>query len=463
MTMSAIAPDRLGSAAFRGAYGLSRAYVAGAMAKGIGSTDLVVRMGRAGLLGIFGAGGLRHEVVSAALRRCGDLLPPGAPFGVNFLHHVDRPDAEWSLARIAIEAKVPVIEASNFLDITPALAWLRLSGARRRPDGRIVTPRRILAKFSRPELARLFLAPIPPALVAQLRQDGQISVSEADLAPDLLLADDLCVEADSGGHTDRQSALAVFPEILRLRDRTMCRYGGAGGPEVPALGLGGGLGSPEAVAAAFALGADFVLTGSINQCTVEAGTSDLVKDMLAQAGVQDMAMAPASDMFEFGSQVQVLRKGTLFPARAGRLHELYRRLDGLHALDPVVREQLERQIFRRSLDAVWDETRAYYAREAPVLLDRIEADPKRRMAAVFRWYLVQSHRLAVAGTPDRRADFQIWCGPAMGAFNRWVEGTPLQDWRRRHVDDIAERLMQGAAVALGRLSSPSLEPMEPVR
>ena len=52
---------------------------------------------------------------------------------------------------------------------------------------------------------------------------------------------------------------------------------------VQRLGAAGGLGVPEAVAAAFVLGADFVLTGSINQCTAECGTSERVKDMLQQA------------------------------------------------------------------------------------------------------------------------------------------------------------------------------------
>jgi len=45
------------------------------------------------------------------------------------------------------------------------------------------------------------------------------------------------------------------------------------------------------------------------------------------------------------------------------------------------------------------------------------------MALVFRWYLGNGSRWAVEGTPDRVQDYQIWCGPAMGAFNRWVQGS----------------------------------------
>ena len=58
------------------------------------------------------------------------------------------------------------------------------------------------------------------------------------------------------------------------------------------VGAAGGIGAPEAAAAAFVMGADFVLTGSINQCTVEAGMSDAVKDLLLEINVQDTGYAP---------------------------------------------------------------------------------------------------------------------------------------------------------------------------
>ncbi len=57
------------------------------------------------------------------------------------------------------------------------------------------------------------------------------------------------------------------------------------------IGAAGGIGTPEAAMAAFMLGADFIVTGSINQCTVEAATSGLVKDLLQQMNVQDTAYA----------------------------------------------------------------------------------------------------------------------------------------------------------------------------
>jgi hypothetical protein len=43
-------------------------------------------------------------------------------------------------------------------------------------------------------------------------------------------------------------------------------------------------------------------------------------------------------------------------------------------------------------------------------------------------------------------DYQIWCGPAMGAFNSWVKGSFLEPVVNRRVDQIALNLMEGAAV-----------------
>src|SRR5206468_8042587 len=95
--------------------------------------------------------------------------------------------------------------------------------------------------------------------------------------------------------------------------------------------------TPAAAAAAFIMGAAYVLTGSVNQACVESGSSDVVREMLAQAEQADTAMAPAADMFEMGVKVQVLKRGTMFAMRAGKLYELYRSYPGLGALPPAER------------------------------------------------------------------------------------------------------------------------------
>jgi hypothetical protein len=42
-------------------------------------------------------------------------------------------------------------------------------------------------------------------------------------------------------------------------------------------------------------------------------------------------------------------------------------------------------------------------------------------------------------------DYQVWCGPAMGAFNLWTRGTYLGEPANRRVVDVALQLLTGCA------------------
>lgn len=442
-----IRPETLGHAAFRADHGVRLAYAAGGMVKAIGSTALVERMARARLLAFFGAGGLSAAAIEEAVADLSVGLGPEAPWGVNFLHNFVLPAAEEAVVDILLRHDVRRIEASAFILPTPALARWRLLGLSVAPDGSIRRRHRVMAKLSRGEVARGFLNPVEPEIVADLLSRGAITEEQARLAERVPLCDDIVVEADSGGHTDKRVALALLPAIRRQRDALAATFAPAAAVRV---GLAGGIGAPEAVAAAFMLGADFVMTGSLNQATVEAGTSDLAKDMLQKVGPQDCEMAPAGDMFEIGTKIQVLRRGTMFAARGNRLYELYRRLDSLDQIPPRERAEIEEKFMGRSLEAVWEETAGYYARVAPAELAEAEANPKKKMAMVFRWYFIHTNRLTLEGDPAQRSNFQIHCGPAMAACNAWLAGTALEDWRARHVDDLADRLMTEAAAQIER-------------
>jgi trans-AT polyketide synthase/acyltransferase/oxidoreductase domain-containing protein len=370
---------------------------------------------------------------------------------MNLLHEVDDPALERATVELYLRHDVRFVEAAAFLDVTPALVRFRFSGAHRDGAGRPVATRHVLAKVSRPEVAAAFMRPAPEAIVAQLVAEGALTAEEGDAARRLPVSEDVCVESDSAGHTDARVALTVVPAMATLRDELMAAHGYAKRIRV---GASGGLGAPEAVAAAFVLGADFVVTGSVNQCSPEAGTSTVVKDMLAGLDVQDTAYAPAGDMFELGARVQVVRKGTLFPARGNKLYQLYRQHGSLEDIDGQVRRTIEESYLRRSFEEVWRETREHYLGSGrPEVVETAERDPRRRMALVFRWYFAHSIQLALTGDVGEQVNFQVHCGPAMGTFNRFVKGTDLQDWRSRHVDVIAERLMDGAAEALRRQCS----------
>ena len=440
--------EALGCAAFRRDYGIRYAYLAGSMFRGVASAALVVRMARAGLMGFLGTGGLTLEQVDEGLREIRRELGPAGGFGANLLHQLDDPDAERATVALYLRHDVRYVEAAAYTQVTPALVHYRFNGARRGENGEPVAVRRVVAKVSRPEVASAFMLPAPGVIVDRLVREGALTPAEGEIARRLPVSQDICVESDSAGHTDGGVALALIPVMTRLRDEVMERHRYH---ERIRVGASGGLGTPEAVAAAFVLGADFILTGSVNQCSPEAGTSAAVKDLLASLDVQDTAYAPAGDMFEMGAKVQVARKGTLFAARANKLYQLYRQHDSLDAIDARTRHTIETTYFRRSLEQVWRDTQDYYLSAGRAgEIERAERSPRHRMALVFRWYFAHTIRVALAGDLAERVNFQIHCGPAMGAFNRFVKGTDLEDWHNRHVDTIAERLMQGAAEVLRR-------------
>ncbi|MFD0318984.1 PfaD family polyunsaturated fatty acid/polyketide biosynthesis protein [Streptomyces flavalbus] len=436
--------EALGSAAFRAEHNVRYAYAAGSMYKAVASEEMVIRMGRAGLLSYFGTGGLRAERVVSAIRRFEREIGDG-PYGLNLLASHENQAKEQEQVRLFLAHRVRRVEAASFIVPTRPLVQYRISGLRRARDGSVHVPNRVMAKVSRPEVAQYFLDPPPRALVAELLAEGAVTAEEAALAERITLADDLCAEADSGGHTDQRQLVVLLPDMVRQRDAAGRAFPPAAAVRV---GAAGGLGVPEAVAAAFVLGADFALTGSVNQCTAECGTSDRVKDMLQRAEVQDMTVVPAGDMLETGAKAQVLRRGLFYPARANKLYELYRRHDSLEDLDEQTADQLQRRYFRRTFDQVWQETRAYYAQANPESLALAERDPKHRMLLVFKAYFVQSIRLAMSGSEEHQVDYQINCGPALGALNSRLRGTPREDWRNRHVDEIADWLMRGAADVL---------------
>ncbi|WNG38929.1 ACP S-malonyltransferase [Archangium violaceum] len=439
--------ERLGSESFRRTYGVRLAYLAGSMYKGISSKELVIRMGRAGLMGFLGTGGMPLARVEEELLAIQAALRSGEAYGMNLLHNIERPSREEELVDLFLRHGVRNVEASAYVQVSPALVRYRVKGLRRLADGRIDAPHRVIAKVSRPEVARVFMSPPPPALLETLVNAGKVSAEEARLARELPMAEDICVESDSGGHTDQGVASALLPAMMTLREQMMGEHGYKTRIRV---GAAGGIGTPHAAASAFVMGADFIVTGSINQCTVEAATSEPVKDLLETLDVQDVTCAPAGDMFELGAKIQVVRKGLFFPARANRLFALYQQYGSLDELDPQSRKQLEEKYFRRSIAEVWDETRRHYLRVDPEVVERAERHPKKKMALVFRWYFVHTSRLALSGSREQRTDYQIHCGPALGSFNQWVKGTPLASWRNRHVDELAFKLMEATAEWLDR-------------
>jgi len=434
-------PSQLGNPQFRAMFGLKYAYTAGAMANGISSADLVIALGQAQLLASFGAAGLTANRIEAALQQIRAALPNG-PYAFNLIHSPSEEALERNAVELYLKEGITTVEASAFLALTAHIVRYRAAGLRLNAQGQIEIRNKVIAKVSRREVASHFLSPAPASLLQPLVAQGLISEEQSQLAQRVPMCDALTVEADSGGHTDNRPLVCLLPSLIDLRDELRARHGYE---QVVFVGGAGGIGTPAAALAAFTLGADYIVTGSVNQACLESGSSAHTRRILAQAEQADVMMAPSADMFEMGVKVQVLKKGTLFPVRAQKLYELYKTWDSLEAIPADEREKLEKQVFKKPLETIWQETEAFFRERDPEQLERANQNPKRKMALVFRWYLGLSSRWSNAGEAGREMDYQIWCGPAMGAFNEWARGTFLSAPENRRSAEVAEHLMLGAA------------------
>lgn len=435
-------PEWLGDRSFNETHGTRFPYVTGAMANGIATTRLVIEAARAGCIGFFGAGGLAFDRVGTAVDGLVRVLGDTAPWGANLIHSPNEPALEAAVANLYLERGVRRVSAAAYMSLTPAIVRYASSGLHVDSSGVVQRPNAVFAKISRPEVAAHFMNPAPEALLARLVEAGELTADEARLAATLPVAEDITVESDSGGHTDNRPLGPLFSAIQRLRD-DICAARGYARPI--RVGAAGGLGTPQAVASAFALGASYVLTGTINQACVESGLSATGKEMLAGAGLADVTMAPAADMFELGVDLQVLQRGTMFAPRAKHLYRLYRTYPSLDAIPADEVRELESTL-GMTIDECWTATRAFWMDRDPEQVARAEADPRHKMALAFRSYLGLSSRWAIDGDGDRRLDYQIWCGPAMGAFNAWTTGSFLAAPANRLVSQVAKNLLEGAAV-----------------
>lgn len=431
----------LGDSNFKAFHGTKYAYMCGSMAQKISGTNFVINAGKKGILASFGAGGVSLEEINNAITIISRELPTG-PYAFNLLHNYHHPELEMKTVELYLNRGVTTIEASAFLEITLPLVLYRVKGLSCSMEENVINIKnKIIAKVSRAEIAEKFMSPAPPKIIKELLEKNLISTREAELAARIPMADDITVEADSGGHTDNRPLVCILPAIIALRNSKQAIYNYE---RKVRIGAAGGIGTPAAALSCFIMGASYVVTGSINLGS-EALVSDKVKKLLCSASFSDMTMAPSADMFELGAKVQVLKRGTMYASRAQKLYDLYKKYDDINDIPLDERKKLEDQIFKASLSEIWSHTEKYFQLNNPSYIQLAEKSSKFKMALIFRWYLGQSSKWAINGTAGWEMDYQIWCGPALGAFNSSVRGTFLENLENRSLDNIARYIMEGAA------------------
>lgn len=428
----------LGSKEFIKDYNLKYAYTIGSMFRGITGEKMVIEAGKNGILCSFGTGGLSLERIEEAINNIQGVLRKDQPYAFNLMYNINKQQEEENLVELYLKYDVNILEISNYFSITKSIVKYRLKGLKKDLNGNIIEKNHIIVKLSRPEIADGFMRPAPSRIVDALLRNGEITMEEAELANDIPISYDICVEADSGGHTDCRNLFNVLPAICYMRDTIMNEYGYR---KKIRIGAAGGIGTPLSVASSFVMGADFITTGSINQCTVEAEISDIAKEMMSTINIQDTGYIEEFNENNYNNKIQVLKKGTLFQVKANKLYSIYKKFESIDEIDDKTKRKIEERYFRKSIKEVWDEIKLHYEDRPEQIMD-LEKNPKKKMAIIFNWYYRKSILWAIEGVPEYQIDYQIMCGPSLGAFNQWVKGTELESWENRTIVKIQESLME---------------------
>jgi len=150
-------------------------------------------------------------------------------------------------------------------------------------------------------------------MLRQLVSSGEITSEQADWAGRVPMAQDVTGEADSAGHTDNRPAVTLCRRLWRFRNRFQEQYDyaeplrvGAAAPSRP----------PQQAAAAFTMGAAYIVTGFRHQACVDRVPPMSCARCWPEAEQAGHDHGASADMFEMGVKLQVLKRGTC--SRCGR-------------------------------------------------------------------------------------------------------------------------------------------------
>ena len=407
-------------------------YLVDALPYGVSGPVMLRCLASAGILGFLGTFGVPIAAVTADVRELATGDTRGR-WGIELPAERLDPARTRAIVSLALDAGVTHAVTPGWSGVSPEIVRWRF--ARQRTG-----PRRLLVRVTGGRQAEAFLRAAPAEIVTRMVRSGQLDPAEAEDARRLPVATAICVQLAPDGGVPASLLLSVVRAARDAAESGASESSGASGSRagrtqpVP-VGVGG-IGAPEDIAAALLLGADFLVTGVINACSPQARTSQAVRELLSTVHLADTVLAPSAELFRFGGRAHLLRKSTLFPARAARLHELQLAGASPAALPAATRRMLESDYFGQPLDEVLADLAGQ--RDAP------------DMADVLARYFDLGTRAALDGRSGQQLNWHVSCGPEMGAFNLAAAGLGLADWRTRDVDVLARRLMAAGVRLLDR-------------
>lgn len=253
--------------------------------------DVVAAVTNAGGMGVMGASTHSPDQLETDLRWLDESVG-GRPYGIDFLFpsRYEGDDQESLRDRIPEEHTTFVRELEERFDI-PDPKESGQAEHSRVGDAQITLDRAMsqweVSQRYGPSLVASALGPPPSEVVEEARARGQTLVGlvgapehvrhQRDRGVDILVAQG----HEAAGHTGEITSLVLVPQIVDAAD---------GLPVVAA----GGIGDGRQVAAALALGAQGVWTGSIWLTTAESDTDPMVKRKLLGASSRDTILSRCS-------------------------------------------------------------------------------------------------------------------------------------------------------------------------
>lgn len=231
---------------------------------------------------------------------------------------------------------------------------------------------------------------------------------------------------------------SLLPQVIDKKNFLMKKYGYSKDIHI---GAAGSIGDSVSALDAFLLGADFIMTGSVNQCTAEAEVSKWVKDKLQKVEIQDTEMIPTSHVYEIGMKVQVLKKGVFFVARALKLYEIYNRISKIEDIEPKVLAQIQDKYFGKSIDDIYNEIKNDLS---DTERKRAENESKFKFGLIIYWYYNYCMDCAIKNENSQNLNCLIPVSSAMGRINQFLENTEYMNWENRHPDILGRLIMSGA-------------------
>ena len=243
--------------------------------------DVVVEVSKAGGMGILGAASFSPEQLDVELKWIDDHID-GKPYGVDLIAPTTMANKDESATPEELDAMVPE-EHKNFAASILArhnVDTQDVYGGMPAGIGGFLGEKRaaniIDVAFAHPIKLIVNALGVPPRyMIDKSKEEGVATgalvgakhhaIKQAEAGVDLLI----CSGTEAGGHCGEISTMVVVPEVCKAVEEYNCSVVAAGG-----------IVTGRQMAAAMAMGADGVWTGSVWLTTTEAETAPSIKEKL---------------------------------------------------------------------------------------------------------------------------------------------------------------------------------------